>query len=71
MQTKSADTKAELLRTALLAQTNLRENFKLLMEAKKEGEKTRSNYIRRLALTLALLAKVSGTLSAGQEGIRA
>lgn len=39
MQTKSADTKAELLRTALLAQTNYVKTFKLLMELKKEGEK--------------------------------
>lgn len=39
MKTKSATTKAELLRTALLAQTNYVKTFKLLMELKKEGEK--------------------------------
>lgn len=39
MNCKSAATKAELLRTALLAQTNYVKTFKLLLELKKEGEK--------------------------------
>ena len=39
MATKSVTAKAELLRTALLAQTNYVKTFKLLMELKKEGEK--------------------------------
>lgn len=39
MSTKSVTSKAELLRTALLAQTNYVKTFKLLMELKKEGEK--------------------------------
>ena len=39
MNCKSAATKAELLRTALLAQTNYVKTFKLLMELKKEGDK--------------------------------
>lgn len=39
MSCKSAAAKAELLRTALLAQTNYVKTFKLLMELKKEGDK--------------------------------